>query len=1369
MDTISHQPIFPQQSPWQFEQDPLNPQSGLEAGGASALPLNDQGIFTQPSTAGYSVTSFNPEIILPTDVGQWGEINSNNEALNSWSSTHNPLIGRSVFEPHVGLSGEPKLNSNQFLNQNSDSFTKEIVFIDGAIDNQQSLLADISPEIEVVRLDKQQNGIEQISDFLALHENVSAIHIFSHGSVGNIELGTTNLNSETLSQYQTQLQGWAKALTTEADILLYGCNVAAGEDGQAFVQQFAGLTGADIAASDDWTGNANLGGDWVLESESGTIEAHTLSSNHYSQTLGTVFVQDGTLKFLGGEAGTLKQNDHIVLSSPDQNTLQIQSLGISITILGSTPENITKVDDEIVKVNLDNIKAISIDTGANDDTIEVKGLNFASRQISLSLIGGQQDDTFIFTGKSVINGNVTINGDELNNIGGFNNGDDKVQIKGDIFTLGQNLVVNSEIIDITDNITISTRKLAANNAEGTDHLTLASSGNSGSIKLEGAKITIGQGGRLLAQSDTVSGFKGGDISLSVIDIYRTGSQEIEKFLNDASLGITKSVNKAEIKIDSATIQGNNISLRSEVGGDTGRLDQQKLGSGLRFLVDLLVELPVAIKAKEAQSIIDMTGSSQITSTEDLTIVSRAIADSSVSVKVTDGSKVTKKLAVGFSYAKAEAYTWIAQGVVIKSDRNVNILSDVTTKANATAAISQNLSGSEIDREAKALTTSISYSKAISHIVVDQGATIEANGNANIKATGLNDNLAASNSAIYEDGSVGIGLAFGVSDSDIKTEVNGTIKAKGSDKDAKVISLDDPTLTIDSSKNTFNFSSPHGFRNGDILIYHTGNPNNQPVGGLKNNYQYYVVVENDRQIRLASDKFDAYKGIGIDIDANQKTGNGQRFTFSSKNTLSDQELSLDQAPTFETPHSFITGDAVIYKKGDAKKAINGLQDGQTYYVVVTAQKQIKFATTQANALAGVALDVDFYSRSGQGHRLEFKPNIKTNLSQTAGIGIVSNLTSKDVVNAGAGIIEPDFLNKATNVDLSAFIADGKDYAKGLLQKPQQLQRQTNISLSGAGIDSGSSDWSLTGTVAYSDSDHRVSTQVGKSEVNLDATKFDNSNNFIELGYLHRFKTGDALVYRTGGTGNNAIGGLQDGFTYYAIIDGDRSNILRLATTADNAARKVAVDINASSKTGTGHLLERTRNADLQSQNDLDVQALHTSIVGIGASSEIEKVRGQDKKEYSVSAAVSIGNYDSNVQVKIGGGAALSASRLTQINAETLYPFGWDFSSGLLSALPNPNKIQSLDDVIAYGKSLSSLGNYLNKGTPWTSWTKSIAAADGVGVAGSVNILDFDNTAKVVVESGAAINQNQTLKTEQQSVLVMADTDMTLLNIDRKSVV
>jgi len=45
------------------------------------------------------------------------------------------------------------------------------------------------------------------------------------------------------------------------DILLYGCNVGAGAEGLAFVESVARLSQADVAASDDVTGSAALGGD----------------------------------------------------------------------------------------------------------------------------------------------------------------------------------------------------------------------------------------------------------------------------------------------------------------------------------------------------------------------------------------------------------------------------------------------------------------------------------------------------------------------------------------------------------------------------------------------------------------------------------------------------------------------------------------------------------------------------------------------------------------------------------------------------------------------------------------------------------------------------------------------------------------------------------------------------------------------------------------------------------------------------------------------------------------------------------------------------------------------------------------------------
>ena len=38
------------------------------------------------------------------------------------------------------------------------------------------------------------------------------------------------------------------SLTEDGDILLYGCDIAAGEEGEAFIEELAELTAADIAA-----------------------------------------------------------------------------------------------------------------------------------------------------------------------------------------------------------------------------------------------------------------------------------------------------------------------------------------------------------------------------------------------------------------------------------------------------------------------------------------------------------------------------------------------------------------------------------------------------------------------------------------------------------------------------------------------------------------------------------------------------------------------------------------------------------------------------------------------------------------------------------------------------------------------------------------------------------------------------------------------------------------------------------------------------------------------------------------------------------------------------------------------------------------
>ena len=162
----------------------------------------------------------------------------------------------------------------------------EIAFVDATVTNVQSLLAGIPSGVEVVLIDPAKDGIDQIAQALAGRQDIDAIHILSHGSEGQLQLGTANLNAESMATtYKAELATIKAALSDSADILIYGCDFAQGADGDAAARELSRLTGADVAASTDDTGAAALGGDWVLETNIGSIETAALVIDPYNGVL----------------------------------------------------------------------------------------------------------------------------------------------------------------------------------------------------------------------------------------------------------------------------------------------------------------------------------------------------------------------------------------------------------------------------------------------------------------------------------------------------------------------------------------------------------------------------------------------------------------------------------------------------------------------------------------------------------------------------------------------------------------------------------------------------------------------------------------------------------------------------------------------------------------------------------------------------------------------------------------------------------------------------------------------------------------------------------------------------------------------------
>ncbi|WP_178130441.1 Ig-like domain-containing protein [Reyranella sp. CPCC 100927] len=160
----------------------------------------------------------------------------------------------------------------------NESVGREIVFIDSNVGDIQPWLQDIRPGSEIVVLDSARSGLAQIAAFMAGRSNIDAIHIISHGAQGQLDLGSDVLTPETLADHQTELAAIGRALSADGDILLYGCNIAAGTDGAQTVDLLASLTSADVAASTDGTGATAQGGDWTLEEQQGVIDARSLSA-----------------------------------------------------------------------------------------------------------------------------------------------------------------------------------------------------------------------------------------------------------------------------------------------------------------------------------------------------------------------------------------------------------------------------------------------------------------------------------------------------------------------------------------------------------------------------------------------------------------------------------------------------------------------------------------------------------------------------------------------------------------------------------------------------------------------------------------------------------------------------------------------------------------------------------------------------------------------------------------------------------------------------------------------------------------------------------------------------------------------------------
>jgi len=212
-----------------------------------------------------------------------------------------------------------------------------VVFIDPAVKEYEKLAKSVAPNTRAFILDRHLDGVGQISTVLGEYKDLKSIQIVSHGTAGVLKLGEVELTAENVGNYSQNLGQWGKALAKGGDILLYGCDVAATEVGEQFVQQVSELTGADVAASKDKTGNSNLGGDWSLEYQSGLVSSSlAFQEEAMKDYKGVLEIIKVTTNSDSG-TGSLRAAIEKALSSSEDTIIDLRGISGTINLSSSLP------------------------------------------------------------------------------------------------------------------------------------------------------------------------------------------------------------------------------------------------------------------------------------------------------------------------------------------------------------------------------------------------------------------------------------------------------------------------------------------------------------------------------------------------------------------------------------------------------------------------------------------------------------------------------------------------------------------------------------------------------------------------------------------------------------------------------------------------------------------------------------------------------------------------------------------------------------------------------------------------------------------------------------------------------------------------
>jgi hypothetical protein len=587
------------------------------------------------------------------------------------------------------------------------------------------------------------------------------LHLLSHGRDGALQIGSQVLTSRNLWRQREPIQQLGRLLSSEGDLLIYGCDLAASAAGERLVHKLADLTGVDVAASDDLSGSvalpgsAALGhGDWQLEYQVGNINlggVDLLTGIDWDGQLG------GSASYANGLLSISSASDNIAISATHGSS------GANVMVSGL---------DSPWSQEISGLNSITID----GDSYTIGGIDLGS---SSSSSGSSIPNPY----SVAITGAVTISGDVYTYGGDFN-----VSLKPrakarerDGITIGPD-----------GGVTISTSSLGAAAGAGAADamasygaITLSSESQAVDVPLDLwfplTKSTISIG----SATGPVTSLIGGALSISSEAILEPWQKSfhVSKFLVPA-------FNYSSVGRGFESFFG--IIADGVVDGElfVGETLVDNLAAGLQDVI-----LPVSVKTSTANDAINIANSiiQAQGGNNALSITSSAKAALDVKDMTINGANLWQailpnwapNLATAFGFSTAKSQVQIT-GSSLSAAGNVTISSDSSNKLDSEAKVEKYVLLTDgaggpgfapsADKPGEAIAVGKTTTTAL--VSLDAESSITAAGTVSMTTNAKPDTHVKAETKTFRDGHVTTGVAIGLDDTKSTLTIDGSITQGG---------------------------------------------------------------------------------------------------------------------------------------------------------------------------------------------------------------------------------------------------------------------------------------------------------------------------------------------------------------------------------------------------------------------------------------------------------------------------------------------------------------------------------------------------------------------------------------------------------------